>query len=698
MPNRLIGETSPYLQQHAHNPVDWYPWGPEALARARSEDRPILLSIGYAACHWCHVMERESFEDPEIAALMNERFVNIKVDREERPDLDSLYMQAVQALTGGHGGWPMTLWLTPDLKPFYGGTYFPPEDRGGVPGFVRVLTAVSEAYRDRRADIADTAEQLAAHLRQTPDTRGANVALTPGLLEEAFAQIAPGFDSQNGGFGGAPKFPQPAVLEFLLRQAHRTDAPLPKVMVELTLERMARGGIYDHLGGGFARYSTDAGWLVPHFEKMLYDNALLARLYVHGFQATGDRRLRRVAEETIDYVLRDLRDPGGGFYTSRDADSEGHEGRFYVWDAQEITDLLGPEDGDLFSRSFGVTPEGNFEGRSILHVPDDAEHVAEALDLPPEDLERRIGAARARLLDAREQRVPPARDEKVLTAWNGMMLGALAEAAAVFERRDYLRAAVANASFLLEALRDEEGRLLRTYRDGRSKLRGYLEDYAFLVDGLVALYEASFDIRWLVEARSLADRMLDLFWEDSEGGFFDTGTDHEELVARPRDITDGAVPSGSSVATLALLRLGALTGTPIYRERATTALRGMAPFFGRHAAGLGNWLCALDFWLSSPKEVVIVGGEDDPDTAELLRALHSTYFPNKVVAGLTTEDQADAVGLELLEGRRRVDGRATAFVCQNFACQLPVTTPDALLAQLLAAEGAAPADSGIVRL
>ena len=695
MPNRLADETSPYLQQHAHNPVDWYPWGPEALARARAEDRPILLSIGYAACHWCHVMERESFEDPTIAAMMNDRFVNIKVDREERPDLDSIYMDAVQALSG-QGGWPMTVFLTPDLKPFYGGTYFPPEDRGGMPGLPRVLGAVSEAYGDRRDQVTEMAERLAGHLRQSPVAGSRGAPLSPNLLDEAFAALSSGFDTVNGGFGGAPKFPQPSAVEYLLRHAHRTSDPSATAMAELALDRMARGGIYDQLGGGFHRYTTDAEWLVPHFEKMLYDNALLIRLYLHGYQATGRPLFRRVVVETADYVLRDLRDPAGGFYTSRDADSEGHEGLFYVWDQAEVTDLLGPDDWALFSRYHGVTPQGSFEGRSILHVPEEPEGAAAALGIPLPELEERVARSRVRLLETRERRVPPARDEKVLTAWNGLMLGALAEAAAVLGRDDYLRAAEANATFLLGALRDD-GRLLRTWRDGRAKLKGYLEDHAFLVDGLVALYEATFDPRWLREARALADTMLDLFWDPSSAGFFDTGADHEELVTRPRDFTDGAMPSGSSAATLALLRLGALTGVPRYREHAITALEGIAPLLGRHALGLGHWLCALDFALSSPREVVIVGGRGEPDTAALLSALHGAYLPNKVVAGLESEDDPAAEDLALLEGRHRVGGRATAYVCQNFACQMPVTEADALLAQL-AGEDVGASGGGLVLL
>ena len=681
MPNKLIDETSPYLQQHAHNPVDWHPWGPEALQRAQDEGKPILLSIGYAACHWCHVMEHESFEDPEIAAVMNRHFVSIKVDREERPDLDSIYMQAVVALTG-RGGWPMTLFLTPDLRPFYGGTYFPPEDRGGMPGFRRVLESMADVYESRRLDTLESAEKLIAHLQQ--QNAPAQSGVTPLLAEtlgRAYQRLAPELDTVHGGFGDAPKFPQPATLEFLLRHSVRVADQVPRVMVDLTLDRMARGGIYDHLGGGFHRYATDAAWLVPHFEKMLYDNALLVRLYLHGYQATGVQRYRRVAQETLDYLLRDMRDPAGGFYSSQDADSEGEEGIFYVWSKQEVVTLLGREEGELFSRYYGVTEAGNFEGANILNIPTEPEKLAEELGMPLEELESTVARGAARLHEVRRGRVWPARDEKVLTAWNGMMLAALAEAAAILGRGDYLDAAKATAGFLLEALR-RDGRLLRTYRDGQAKLNGYLEDYAYLIDGLVSLYEASGEERWSSEAVTLADAMLELFWDPGQGVFFDTGRDHETLIVRPRDIQDGAVPSGSSTAVMCLLRLGVLTGKPEYRNRAGEALRSVRDLMAGAPGGFGNWLSGLDLYLSTPKEIVIVGPRAHPGTVALLGEVHRRFLPNKVLVLSESGDEDGESANPLLEGRYMIDGRPTAYVCENFACQMPVTDPEALGEQL----------------
>ena len=680
MPNRLIDETSPYLQQHANNPVDWYPWGQEALQRAQDEDKPIFLSIGYAACHWCHVMERESFEDRDIAAVMNQLFVSIKVDREERPDLDSIYMQAVQALTG-RGGWPMTVFLTPDLKPFYGGTYYPPEDRGGMPGFRRVLEAMADVYTTRRSDALASAEKLCAYLQQSTHAQVGVEPLLAETLGRAYRRLAPELDAEHGGFGGAPKFPQPATLEFLLRYGLRVDDQVPTVMVDLTLDRMARGGIYDHLGGGFHRYSTDPFWLVPHFEKMLYDNALLARLYLHGYQATGNGHYRRVAEETIDYTLRDMRDPAGGFYSSQDADSEGHEGKFYVWTRQEILDVVGREDGELFNRYYGVTEAGNFEGANILNVPTEAEKLADELGLPVAELEAAVFRGAARLHEVRRQRVWPIRDEKVLTAWNGMMLAALAEAAAVLHRRDYLEAAETTATFLLDALR-LDGRLLRTYRDGQAKLKAYLEDYAYLIDGLICLYEASGRERWLEEAQILADAMVDLFRDPLQGAFYDTGRDHEALIIRPRDIQDGALPCGSSMAVMGLMRLSVLTGRPEYRNHAAEALRGVRSLLDQAPAAFGNWLSGLDFYLSTPKEIVIVGPQDHPGTGSLLAAVHSRFLPNKVVVQSETGDEDGMSSLPLMEGRAMIGGQPTAYVCENFACQLPVTEPEALMAQL----------------
>ena len=681
MPNRLVGETSPYLLQHAHNPVDWYPWGDEALGRAREEDKPILLSIGYSACHWCHVMERESFEDPEIAAIMNEHFISIKVDREERPDLDSLYMSAVQVMTGS-GGWPMTVFLTPKGEPFYGGTYFPPVDSRGMPGFTRVLLSMAEVYRNRRGDVIQTTQRLVSQLQTSAETQRSLEPLVPEIIHQAFQALAQGFDFDNGGFGMAPKFPQPMVYEFILHYHHLTKSPAALQMVESTLEKMAMGGIYDQVGGGFHRYSTDAHWLVPHFEKMLYDNAQLSSVYLHAYQATSNPIFRRIAEEILDYVLREMTDQSGGFYSTQDADSEGEEGKFFLWTPQEMRGVLGPDDAALLEGYFGVSEAGNFEGRNILNVPQSSVACADEAGVGLEKLEEAIGRGKAGLLEARERRVHPARDDKVLAAWNGLMLRSFAEASSVFGRDDYRQAAVNCASFVLEQLR-QNGRLLRSYKDGRARLKGYLEDYAFVADGLLTLYEATFDSRWLDEARSLADNMLDLFWDEGQSAFYDTGKDHETLVVRPRDLFDNATPCGSSAAAYALLRLAVLTGERDYETRAASALRSVQPYLARAPMGMGNWLCALDFYLSVPKEIAIVGDGSDPATRALLDVLYSRYLPNKVVAGKDPGLAAtDSNRIPLLEGRDAIDGQPTAHVCQNYVCQLPVTEPDALATQL----------------
>ncbi|MCZ6789369.1 MAG: thioredoxin domain-containing protein [Chloroflexi bacterium] len=680
MANRLIHESSPYLLQHADNPVDWYAWGEEALGRAKEEDRPILLSIGYSACHWCHVMEHESFEDPEIAGLMNESFVNIKVDREERPDLDSIYMQAVVSMTG-HGGWPMTMFLTPDLKPFFGGTYFPPEDRHGMPGFRRVIEAVAEMYRTRRAEVTKAGEQLLARLQQQAAPHQAQEPLTADALSQAYDGVASGFDHVHGGLGDAPKFPQAMAFEFLLRYHARTGEQQALDMVEDTLRQMARGGIYDQVGGGFHRYSTDEAWLVPHFEKMLYDNALLSRLYTHAYQATGRDDYARVARETFDYVLREMTGPEGGFYSTQDADSEGVEGKFFLWTPQEIDAVLGEERGRLVRRYYGVTEEGNFEGANILHVPHEPEEAARQMGMSPEELASAMREANARLLTARGQRVAPARDEKVLTAWNGMMLRSFAEAAVVFDSEEYRRAAVANATFVLERLR-VDGRLLRTYKDGTAKLKGYLEDYSMLIDGLLALYEATFQERWLQEARGLADSMIRLFWDKGQNVLFDTGSDHEELLVRPRATSDNAMPSGGSVAAEVLLRLAVFTGEGDYASRAATELRSVAELMSRYPTGFGNWLCALDFYLAAPKEIAVVGPRSDPGTRALLEAVFGRYLPNRVVAGREVAGPVADGEIPLLQGKTMVDGKPTAYVCEHYACQAPVTDAEALAAQL----------------
>ena len=684
MPNRLINETSPYLLQHANNPVDWYPWGEEALERARSEDKPILLSIGYSACHWCHVMERESFEDEIIAGMMNENFVSIKVDREERPDLDQVYMQAVQMLTGS-GGWPMTVFLTPEGKPFYGGTYFPPTDRQGMPGFPRLLTSIAEAYKTNKGEVDRVTQQLTTQMTQSNQIPKGTSILTVDILHQAYSTLATNFDYQNGGFGNAPKFPQPMGPEFLLRYYHHGYNPRALELVEITLEKMAYGGIYDQIGGGFHRYSTDAYWLVPHFEKMLYDNALLARLYLHTHLITGKPLYRRIVEETLDYVLREMTDSSGGFYSAQDADSEGVEGKFFVWTPDEIRAVLGDADSEVFSSYYGVTPNGNFEGENILNIRQDPEAFAEAHDLTQEQLDEIISRSSKALLDVREQRIHPMRDDKVLASWNGLMLRSFAEAAAALGRADYLEAAVKNAGFLVGTMKSQ-GRLLRTYRDGQAKLLGYLEDYSFVVDGLLALYEATFDIRWLDEAVTLADSMIELFWDEGIGGFYDTGSDHETLVVRPRDVFDNAQPCGGSVASDALLKLAVFTGNSDYNSKAAVPLRSLHQAMSQSPGGTGHWLNALDFYVSPPKEIAVIGPRNDPATQALLDTVFSRFLPNKVVMG--TENPLSAGGIEgtpdfpLLQDRIMVGGLPSAYVCENYTCQLPVTDPDALAEQL----------------
>ncbi len=678
MPNRLIDETSPYLLQHAHNPVDWYPWGEEALSRAQEEDKPILLSIGYSACHWCHVMERESFENEEIAALMNENFVNIKVDREERPDLDAVYMEAVHTLTGS-GGWPMTVFLMPDGRPFYGGTYFPPEDRGNMPGFPRLVSAISDAYRTRRGEVLQSITQLMGHLGQSARLPRSLQPLTSETMHRAFQSLAPAFDHELGGFGNAPKFPQPMIYEFLLRYHHMSNNPRALEMAEATLHAMARGGIYDQVGGGFHRYSTDRSWLVPHFEKMLYDNALLVRLYLHAFQATGDAMYRHIATDILDYVVREMTDPAGGFYSSQDADSEGEEGKFFIWTPEELTEVLGAEEAELVGAYFGASQLGNFEGSNILHLPHDMHDFGEAVGMEPEQLGQTLLSAREKLLAAREHRVHPGRDDKILTGWNGLMLQAFAEAAAVLDRDDYRGIAVDNASFLLREMRPD-GRMLRSYKDGQARVLGYLEDYAFVAEGLLCVYELTFDARWIDEARALADEMIELFWDEDLGFFYETGKDAEQLVVRPRELFDNAIPCGGSMAALLLQRLSVFTGDSSYEQKAATTLRGVQSIVADHPMGMGNWLAALDFYVSPVKEVVVMGPQEDDGTRRLLETVHEDYRPNKVLAGGDGLEAGPRI--PLLEGRGLIDGRATAYVCQNYACQLPVTAPADLQEQL----------------
>lgn len=678
--NRLANETSPYLLQHAHNPVDWHPWGEEALASAREQNKPILLSIGYSACHWCHVMERESFENEDIASLMNENFINIKVDREERPDLDQIYMNAVQMMTG-QGGWPMTMFLTPEGVPFYGGTYFPPDDRHNMPGFPRVLAGAAEAYRARPDDVTKTAVTLLGELRRFGLQQTSDDVLAIDLLDGAESGLARSYDTRYGGFGSAPKFPAAMNLEFLLRQHHRTGDVKALAMVEHTCRMMAEGGMYDQLGGGFHRYSTDQRWLVPHFEKMLYDNALLSRLYLHVYQQTRDEFYRRIAEETLDYVAREMTNELGGFYSTQDADSEGHEGKFFVWNPEEIQSVLGADDARLFNEYYDVTDKGNFEGKSILNINDSIEVVAKKLGLSSRELEGVLKRSRHKLFLTRETRIKPDRDEKVLTSWNGLMLAGFAEAGAILDRQDYLLIAKKNAEFILnEMLRD--GLLLRTYRDGRAKLNAYLEDYAFYSDGLVTLYQATGEFRWLESAVSLVDRMIEEFWDQEDGGFFYTGNSHETLIVRTKDYFDNATPSGNSVAAEVLLHLATITGNESYKRTSVALLRMLSSSIRRYPSAFGRALCVLDFYLSKPREICIVGDASSPDTLALSREVWKRFLPNKVVVQSADVDIGTAKTLPLLQNRIMINNRATGYVCENYVCKSPVNTPEDLALQL----------------
>ncbi|HEX5966507.1 MAG TPA: thioredoxin domain-containing protein, partial [Pyrinomonadaceae bacterium] len=633
--NHLINETSPYLLQHAHNPVEWYPWGEEAFAKARAEKKPVLLSIGYSACHWCHVMAHESFEDEEIARLMNENFVNIKVDREERPDLDQIYMNAVQMMTH-HGGWPMTVFLTPEGVPFYGGTYFPPQDRYNMPGFPRVLIGVAEAYAQRPEDISETGTSLLNELRRLSESSGSDLPIGNELLDAAYTGIARSYDATNGGFGGAPKFPPAMTLEFMLRTYARTGNEDGLQMITHTCRKMADGGIYDQLGGGFHRYSTDAHWLVPHFEKMLYDNALLSRLYLHHFQVTQSPSSRATVEGVLDYVLREMTDAGGGFYSTQDADSEGHEGKFFVWDINDIRSVLGETAAALFCDYYNVTEKGNFEGKNIPNVTRTIEDVAVANNVTVAQLDESLALSRRTLFEVREKRVKPDRDEKIITAWNGLMLASFAEAGVILNRSDYTHAARRNAEFVLSNLR-RDGLLLRTYKDGIAKFNAYLEDYAFFSEGLVTLYETTGELRWLNEAIALTDRMIEEFWDEENGGFYFTGKSHESLIVRSKDYFDNATPSGNSVAAGVLQKLGVLTGKDHYRNLAMAVIRVASDQARRFPSGFGYLLSAIDFSLSAPKEVAIVG-RDAADIQPLLNEVWRRYLPNKVVAPAFVQD------------------------------------------------------------
>ncbi len=686
-PNRLAGEASPYLLQHAHNPVAWCPWGPEALAEAKSRDVPILLSIGYSACHWCHVMERESFESDAIAKLMNDHYVCIKVDREERPDLDQIYQLVVQ-LMGRSGGWPLTVFLTPEQKPFFAGTYFPPADRYGMPGFPKILGAVAEAYRERRGEIDEQAAELTKAIAEVG--RGESDGTTPyapgpDLLARVSSILLRGFDETHGGFGKQPKFPNTMPLEVLLRRGVLEKDGPARDAVRLALESMRNGGIWDQLGGGFHRYSTDERWLVPHFEKMLYDNAQLAQTYAHCYQVTGKAFYKGNVLDILDYILREMTSDDGAFYSAQDADSEGVEGKYFVWTAAEIRKALGERDAGVFSEFFNITSEGNWEGKNILRIVQDAHVIAEKYALEFYAVEEILEIARFKLLEIRAERVKPGLDDKTLTGWNGLMISAMAECGAIFDREEFVQAATNSAEFIMKhlSLRDKDGflRLLRTNRLGQSKLNGCLEDYAFFAEGLIKLYEATFELRWLETARELLNSMLTYFWDDLDGGFFATSSDHEKLIQRLKDWEDNAIPCGNTVALEVMLQIGRITGDTALLNRVSGILMKISPIMAEHPAGFTRLLGVLDSVLSGSKEAAIIGPLQDASMKELHSVLYRTYLPNHTFVHASSLETAPR-WIPLLEQRGMLNGKPTAYVCENMACKSPTNDPIELALQL----------------
>jgi len=684
--NRLIDETSPYLLQHAHNPVDWYPWGEEALKRAKAEDKPILLSIGYSACHWCHVMEHESFENEEIAEIMNEHFISIKVDREERPDLDDIYMNAVQMMTGS-GGWPLTVFLTPDLKPFYGGTYFPPDDRYGRPGFKRVLLSVSQYYKTQRNQAESVASQITSNLQQLSVTQPSQGQLNLDLIKKAVVSLQARFDHKYGGlFGGltpehrAPKFPNSMMLSLLLRHwKHPNSREFgyennALSMAELTLQKMATGGMYDQLGGGFHRYSTDERWLVPHFEKMLYDNALLSKVYLEAYQITHNDFYQRIAKETLDYVLREMYQPQGGFYSTQDADTEGEEGKFFAWTKGEVTEILGETDGKIICTFYDITEGGNFEGKNVLNIPNPPEAIAKMLAIDIDEFESLVQKSREKLFLARQKRIHPGLDDKLITSWNGLMISSFSLGYNITNDKRYREAAEKSARFILSNLRTD-GLLKRTYRNGESKINAYLEDHAFLIAALIDLYEATFDIHWLAEAVSLNDSMIDRFWDEENGGCFNTDDEDASLITRVKNAYDGAIPSGTSVACMNLLRLAKLTGDTELHQKAETIFQLYGEGLRTTPAGYFQMLCSLDFYLGQPKEIAIVGKEGSSETQQFLSTIHRHFVPNKVLALLEPERDKDETEqlIPLLKDKSMLDGKTTVYICQDYVCKAPTT-------------------------
>lgn len=666
MTNRLAQSTSPYLLQHAHNPVDWYPWGPEALQRAKQEDKPIFLSIGYAACHWCHVMAHESFEDPNIAAQMNEHFINIKVDREERPDLDGIYMSAVVAFTG-QGGWPMSVFLTPDLVPFYGGTYFPPRPRYGIPSFHEVLLALADYWQNQRDEVIQSGQRILEALLQQKTGNASEGSLTPETTRQATRVLLSSYDGEHGGWGRAPKFPQPMALDFLLRRHYNAGDPNALPTVQHALDAMSRGGMYDVVGGGFARYSTDADWLVPHFEKMLYDNAQLTSAYLHAWQISREPRYRQVVEETLGFVQRELLDPQGGFYSSLDADSEGVEGKFYVWTLEEIRATLGETD-ELFEAAYGLTSAGNWEGMIVLQRVATDDELSQRFGMPAAGIPARLAQRHTQLLSQRNQRVRPGTDDKVLTSWNGLMLSAFAEAARALENDTYLQVAQRNADFMLREML-VEGRLRRSWRQGQTSPEVFLEDYAALILGLLDLYQSDFNPRWFAAAQALTAEMIDQF-QDPDGGFFDTTRAAETVLLRPKDLQDNATPSGNALATAALLKMAAFSENEEWLHLAEESLAQVAGMVAAYPTAFGRWLAAADFYQNKIRQIALIGDPQDPQMAEFLREIRGTYRPNTVVAtaSLPLPEGSPA----LLHDRPMLEGKVTAYVCEGFVCKRPV--------------------------
>ncbi|HCG91401.1 MAG TPA: thioredoxin domain-containing protein [Dehalococcoidia bacterium] len=674
MPNRLINETSPYLLQHANNPVDWYPWSAEALEKSKNDKKPILLSIGYSACHWCHVMEAESFENPQIASIMNDLFINIKVDREERPDIDAIFMEAVQMMTGS-GGWPMTVFLTPEQQPFFSGTYFPPEDRHGMPGFPTLLRSISQAYNTKQEEIIKVTSQITEQIKQNMAMSTQDGLLSEEILKTAATALKKHFDYQNGGFGSSPKFPQPMTLEFLLQYFKTYKDSSALEMVIKTLDNMMEGGIYDQIGGGFHRYSTDSFWLVPHFEKMLYDNALLTQLYLNAYLITKNEKYKSVVTEVIDYTIRDMLDSGGGFYSSQDADSEGIEGKYFVWDFDELTGIL-PEDlATIAADYYKISPEGNFESKNILNIrdkkidPNEKDPISVA----------KISQLNSILLKHRYNRIPPFKDDKIILSWNCMMLKALSEAATVLNRPDYLEIAKKNAKFLINNLVLDNGHVNRIWRDGVSKIHGALEDYALFSDGLLTLYENTLDQEYLQRSIEIANLMCTLFWEESDGCFYDTSSQEEIILTRPKTIFDNAQPCGASSATKILLKLYKLTGNPSYESISEKSLKGIVPIMNRAPSAAGTWLCCLDMYLTHGEEFVILHGDKSSDFDVLFELLHSNFLPNKVILS----DVDNIKDYQLLQGKTLIDNKPTVFLCENHVCQSPTNNPSLLQKQIL---------------